>query len=124
MPLDNEQIEAMANWTLEDVQKDALAAIEQVQVLAASYLDLRNERDAAVQDLTYAAKASAAYESSCALCAGGLGGGGGCDWPVDVDMPVDGCEKCGKCRCAWCAERSEWTWDMTRRARQEAGYGR
>ena len=46
MPLENEQIEAMANWTLEDIQKDALAAVEQVRELATSCLDLRNERDA------------------------------------------------------------------------------
>lgn len=43
----NEQIAAMAAWTLEDFQEDPLAAIEQVRVLASAYQDLQKERDAA-----------------------------------------------------------------------------
>lgn len=75
---------------------------------------------AAVRDLTYAAKASDAYESSCAICAGGLSGGGSCVWSDGVDMPTDCCKECGKCRCAWCVSASEWTWDATIRAGKEA----
>lgn len=45
------QIAAMAAWTLEDFQNDPLGAVEQVRELAAAYLTLRRERDAAVGDL-------------------------------------------------------------------------
>lgn len=65
---------------------------------------------AAVRDLNYVAKNSQSYDCSCALCTGGMGTGI-CDWPDDVDMPIDACEKCGKCRCSKCSDRSEWDWN-------------
>lgn len=51
MPLENKQIVAMASWTLEDFQDDPLGAVEKVRELAAAYLALLQERDAAVQDI-------------------------------------------------------------------------
>lgn len=51
MALTTENISTMANWTLEDIQNDPLGAVKQVRVLAASYLALQRERDAAVADL-------------------------------------------------------------------------
>lgn len=47
----NEQIAAMANWTLEDFQDNALGAVARVRELAAAHLSLQRERDAAVRDL-------------------------------------------------------------------------
>ena len=47
----NEQITAMATWTLEDFQEDPLAAIERVRELATAYQVLRQERDAVLADL-------------------------------------------------------------------------
>ena len=41
----NENIAAMAAWTLEDFQEDPLAAIEQVRALATAYQNLQRERD-------------------------------------------------------------------------------
>ena len=51
MALTTENIFTMANWTLEDIQNDPLEAVKQVRVLAASYLALQRERDAAVKTL-------------------------------------------------------------------------
>lgn len=67
---------------------------------------------AAVRDLVYVARESQDWNCSCALCIGGLGSGK-CDWPDGVDMPTDGCEKCGKCGCARCIDRSEWDWNIS-----------
>ncbi len=47
----NEQIAAMAAWTLEDFQNDPLGAMAQIRELAASHLSLQRERDAAVRDI-------------------------------------------------------------------------
>ena len=47
----NEQIAAMAAWTLEDFQNDPLGAMAQIRELAASHLSLQRERDAAVKDI-------------------------------------------------------------------------
>ncbi len=43
----NEQITAMAEWTLEDFQNDPLRAMAQIRELAAAHLALQKERDAA-----------------------------------------------------------------------------
>ncbi len=47
----NEQIAAMAAWTLEDFQNDPLGAMTQIRELAAAHLSLQRERDAAVKTL-------------------------------------------------------------------------
>lgn len=49
----NEQIAAMAAWTLKDIQNDPLGAVEKVRELAAAHLALQKERDAAVADIEF-----------------------------------------------------------------------
>lgn len=65
-----EQIEVMADWTLEDFQDDPLGAMKQIRVLAASYLALQRERNSAVRDLEMLMGLDGAG-TECSYCARG-----------------------------------------------------
>ena len=79
--------------------KQSAAKSEAVRIVFGAYKAL-------FRDLAYVCKTSQNFDCSCKLCTGGMGYGN-CCWPDGTDMPIDACEKCGKCRCAQCVDRSE-----------------
>lgn len=96
--MNNEKIAAMAAWTLENIQEDPLAAVEQVRELAAAYKDLQRERDAAVADL--------AGVVGCEYCGNFLK----CEYHKEVPANFKPCHDCGKCVCATCDGHDNWEW--------------
>ncbi len=104
----NEQIKAMATWTLEDFQDDALGAVEQVRKLAASHMAMQRERDAAVRDLK---EYGTARGFTCEVCTHKRGTKyTPCFYPNGVDVDDNMCRSCGRCKCGHCDGVSQWEW--------------
>ena len=112
MQLENKDFEAMAAWTLEDLQEMAVEAptllLSTVRELAASHMVLQRERDAAVRDMK---EYGAGYGFTCEVCGHKRGTKGNpCFYPANVDVDDKMCRACDKCPCGHCDGVSQWEW--------------